>query len=312
MPFNIALPWGESIAQYIGTTLAELKTNLPLDPTLEGMVGSTCAMVRDMAIKELVLKNSKAGISLSDICYGVGYVMHEGAMVSTGACANKRINTKGEAILLGDGTNSFANFCEKKEGDIFVKLRKYFGPAGMVPMTALERLKHYNKLGMHNTTGLGAIDYVPEEPAFVQKNKQSTNDELPNYNNSSLSGKGFTYNTAPINRYESKSNKQIFHPQGYSERPEDAPEAAAADEEEALGGSTLKVPIKNFDQLKLVTKLEIPDYVCTMICAGLNIEDLLDGQGPAEPKEEPPVDKTPQLNNPNMNTEEGMHINTYR
>lgn len=68
VPFNVALPWGDSIAQYIGTTVTELKENLPKDHALQGLVGSTCAMVRDLAAKQLIQKNSKAALTLSDIC----------------------------------------------------------------------------------------------------------------------------------------------------------------------------------------------------------------------------------------------------
>jgi len=51
--------------------------------------------------------------------------------------------------------------------------------------------------------------------------------------------------------------------------------------------------------------------VCNLICAGLVIEDLVEG-GIVEPAEEPPIDESPQLSNPHMNSEEGMHINTFR
>jgi len=56
--------------------------------------------------------------------------------------------------------------------------------------TQLERLKNFNKLGEHNSTGLGAIDYIPAEPAaFLQTHKsksrssskgENSNTDLPN------------------------------------------------------------------------------------------------------------------------------------
>lgn len=56
----------------------------------------------------------------------------------------------------------------------------------------------------------------------------------------------------------------------------------------------------------------IPDYVCTAICAGLNLADLV-GEGlMIEPPEEKPIINDPQLHNPHMNTEEGLHQNTFR
>lgn len=51
--------------------------------------------------------------------------------------------------------------------------------------------------------------------------------------------------------------------------------------------------------------------MCNLICAGLVIEDLMEG-GIVEPPEEPPLDNSPQINNPHMNSEEGLHINTFR
>jgi len=61
-----------------------------------------------------------------------------------------------------------------------------------------------------------------------------------------------------------------------------------------------------------VSILEIPEWICSTICAGLNIEDLLDGQGVTESNEEPVDLPDIQSNNIHMNTEEGMTINTKR
>jgi len=105
----------------MGTSLAEINANLPTDPNIASIVQSTCAMVRDFAVKELLSKNTKTAISLNDIRYGTGYVLLEGEMVSTGGCMLKTANAKGtdEAPLnVGDGTNSISKTCEMKEGDI--------------------------------------------------------------------------------------------------------------------------------------------------------------------------------------------------
>jgi len=162
----------------MGTTLAELKANLPKDPSLAPVVESTCTMVRDFAVKELMNRNQKAAISLNDLCNGTGFVMLSGAMVSTGGCVRKEANAKGvegAGVNPGDGTNSFGKTCELREGDIFVKLRKFFGFAGSKVLTTNERIMELNKMGIHNTTGLGAKD-LPA-PAFLQK--QSSNEEIP-------------------------------------------------------------------------------------------------------------------------------------
>lgn len=103
----------------MGTTLEELTVNYPNDPSLDNTINSTCTMVRDFAVKELIKKNQRAAIMLNDICYGHGMVMHEGVMVNTGACKRKVSNIKNEAgtIESGDGNNHFGKTCEVKEGD---------------------------------------------------------------------------------------------------------------------------------------------------------------------------------------------------
>jgi hypothetical protein len=193
IPFNSSLEWGESIAQYMGTTLDELKTNLPNDPSLANTVNSTCSMVRDFAVQELIKKNSKAAIFLNDICYGHGMIMHEGTMVHTGACKRKVVNFKAGAetdIESGDGNNHFAKTCELKEGETFIRHRTVFGPPGLTPPTAIQKLKNFNKLGEHNMTALGAFDAPPF--GFIQKSKGSSNEDIPMYANPTLSGKGHT------------------------------------------------------------------------------------------------------------------------
>jgi hypothetical protein len=105
----------------MGTTLPELTANIPKDPTLASVVQSTCQMVRDYSVKQLIMINAKSAISLKDICYGTGFVMHEGTMVNTGGCALKSNNGKGSEevpLNVGDGSNSIYNTCELKEGDI--------------------------------------------------------------------------------------------------------------------------------------------------------------------------------------------------
>jgi len=73
----------------------------------------------------------------------------------------------------------------------------------------------------------------------------------------------------------------------------------------------IKEEIKNSDKITEVVKMTVPDYVCNLICAGLVIEDLMDG-GITEPPTEPPISNSPQTTNPHMSSEEGMHLNTFR
>jgi hypothetical protein len=110
--------------------------------------------------------------------------MHEGTMVPTGGCMKKSVNVKSAAedqstMNMGDGTNAISNTCELREGDVFVRLRRFFGNVLSKPQTPRERLVEYNTIGTHNTTALGAADYVPPDAAaFLQKENRSQ-DEIP-------------------------------------------------------------------------------------------------------------------------------------
>lgn len=125
--FNVTIPWDEAIAQQMGTDSAELKTNLPNDPNLKAVATSTCAMVRDYALKELTKVNNKAGLSLKDICYGTGYVMFEGKMVKTGACHQTKVNHSNPEtpIGVGDGSNNIEAKCLNIEGEIYIKKHNF-------------------------------------------------------------------------------------------------------------------------------------------------------------------------------------------
>lgn len=58
--------------------------------------------------------------------------------------------------------------------------------------------------------------------------------------------------------------------------------------------------------------MKIPDYLCTAICAGLDIKGLMGGDALIEVPEEKPVDNSPQTKNPHMNSEEGITNNNFR
>lgn len=77
-------------------------------------------MVRNLAVKSLLSKNSKAGLSLKDICYGTGQIMFEGQMVKTGACVQKKVNHGNEenSLNIGDGSNNVSAKCMNRESDI--------------------------------------------------------------------------------------------------------------------------------------------------------------------------------------------------
>jgi len=155
--------------------------------------------------------------------------MHEGAMVRTGGCKMTHVNLKGEGETLvvnpGDGANEIQGKCVKNEA-VFLRKRNVGGAAGgggggsAKPANPFARLNAFNTLGDHNMSGLGAPDAPAPEGAFVQmhkstvneknKNKQSSNDELPMYANTTLNGKGFTMNPAPQKRYDSAARPENF------------------------------------------------------------------------------------------------------
>jgi len=122
--------------------------------------------------------------------------------------------TQSDSLNLGDGSNSIHFTCEKKEGDIYVKLRRFFGNIVMKQLTHIERLQQYNQMGDHNTTGLGARDYVPPAAAFIQKSqskKGNSLEDMPHYFNPDLNGKGYTHNASPVNRYDTNAEKSQFY-----------------------------------------------------------------------------------------------------
>lgn len=171
IPFNIASPWGESIASYLGTTLEELKTNLPADPTLNSAVESTCALVRDYSIKTLVSRNSKSLTALKDICYGSGFLMHEKKLVMTGACNWTKAPKDEAGIQLGDGVNEIVGHCVNAEAPFVIK-RNYSSP----PETPAKKVDGFTSR-LHNRHQLTL--------GFLQKNtnkskfKQTSNDDIP-------------------------------------------------------------------------------------------------------------------------------------
>lgn len=121
--------------------------------------------------------------------------MLEGKLVKTGACKQTKTNPGGKGLEIGDGANSVNVSCANVEGDIFIKKHNFL-PNGVRTLSPEGRLYEYNVIGNLNTTGLGAKDFKPPGAAFLQS-KENSNDELPNYFNPSLTGKGFSFNSSP-------------------------------------------------------------------------------------------------------------------
>lgn len=143
--------------------------------------------------------------------------------------------------------------------------------------------------------------------------KQTSNDGIPMYLNSTLSGKGFTMNTKPLPRSVATADKQLFHSsqnEGVAEAEEEKKE-----EDTALGGSTNDQMITS-DAAKPVTAMAIPEWFCSTICAGLDLDYLFEGQN-IETEPQTPVPKAqapvPTMGgNPDFVGEENVLINTGR
>lgn len=226
--------------------------------------------------------------------------MHEGAMVKTGGCNMKHVNVKAEGTVNpADGQNEFVGQCKKNEA-VWVRKREVFDastPTKKKP-SVYDRINNFNTLGDHNMTGLGAPDApaaAAESAMFIQKlmssttntnkKKQSSNEELPMYQNTTLNGKGWSMNAAPQQRYDSRADKEIFSGQYVEKGEAEAAEEEVKEEESALGAGTK--PILKSDDKFTVVAMEIPEWMCTTICAGLNLKEIMDGKEINEPATAP-------------------------
>lgn len=68
IPFNVSLPWGESVAAYLGVAIDQLKENWENDYRLHETMRSACSLIRDYSIKELIKANAGASRTIKDIC----------------------------------------------------------------------------------------------------------------------------------------------------------------------------------------------------------------------------------------------------
>jgi len=123
--------------------------------------------------------------------------------------------------------------------------------------------------------------------SFIQGVYAAKSDyEIPTYGNSQLNGKGFSYNRLPYERYDDSQNdanykNKAYDSTRYSARPKGSEKKGASDvkalfteENKALGGNPNNNLIKSDPRFNL-KKMNIPDYICTTICAGLNIDHII-------------------------------------
>jgi len=86
--------------------------------------------------------------------------------------------------------------------------------------------------------------------------------------------------------------------------------SSASEENKALGGATEVHVINSTSNFKFV-QMKVPEWFCSTICSGLNIDDLVSGDGNIES----PDDNSIQTTNFTMKaegTEENQHINNGR
>jgi len=76
-------------------------------------------------------------------------------------------------------------------------------------------------------------------------------------------------NIKPIPRNVQSVDKDKYHA-SYSEATEEAAEAVK-EEDEAIGGGTEDI-LKESDESKPIIAMAIPDWFCTIVCAGLDLE----------------------------------------
>lgn len=72
--------------------------------------------------------------------------------------------------------------------------------------------------------------------------------------------------------------------------------------------------IKDSDPVRIVVKVEVPDWICSTICAGLDVDGINDGSAIEDPDEiiEPVVKSEANFDNPLFHSEEGNHLYTNR
>jgi len=114
-------------------------------------------------------------------------------------------------------------------------------------------------------------------------------------------------------------NQDLFHGSGYknklSEPAAADQEGKKADETKAIMGDVASSEeIVDTDTRRMVVKMAVPEWICTAICAGIDVDGLSDGsaiEDSEEVAERDPHDMS-NLNNPLFQTEEGHHIYTKR
>lgn len=71
--------------------------------------------------------------------------------------------------------------------------------------------------------------------------------------------------------------------------------------------------IVNTDVRRAVVKMEVPEWICSTICAGIDIDGLSDGSVIEDSEEMPERDpRDGNQTNPLFQTEEGQHMYTKR
>lgn len=70
LEYKINVPWNVQIANLLGISPAELTKNLPLDPTLQASVSSTCSAIRNYSVTQLLTErlSKDSAFYLRELC----------------------------------------------------------------------------------------------------------------------------------------------------------------------------------------------------------------------------------------------------
>lgn len=133
-----------------------------------------------------------------------------------------------------------------------------------------------------------------------------------------MNGKGFTFNQLPNERYDDNQEQFLYKPNAYKSGKHSLQPASEvkkgmdlakklAEENKALGGNPNDEEMVKTDERYDFREIKVPEWVCSSICAGLNLDDLVSGESTIENPDDF------NMNDSNLfRTEEEYHIDLGR
>lgn len=242
--------------------------------------------------------------------------MVEGKMVQSGGC-RQIVKDKIQYPNNKDSTSTtrHGGVCALKEGDIYINWNKNGQNSAFKPKTWPERVEIKNMIGYPSE--LLANAGAAEKKAFIQKGFNS-NLEIPGQNNPVLNGKGYTFNQLPNERYDDDAERFLYKSKAYdsgkhSVRPATEVQKGIelakklAEENKAIGVDLAVDDLIKQDNRFNQFKMKLPDWICSAVCGGLNMDDISSGEANIEEPED--FDEGSSNLFP---TEEGYHIDSGR